>query len=319
MDPADTTSQSQNKTTPNPQIQDELAHVNEEMYKKNLELADTKKQLENANVRLKEVDKLKDEFVSLASHELRTPMTVIKSYIFMLLHKENGNLTEVQKKYLTRTFSTTERLINLVNDMLNVSRIESGKLTIEPVPADIVKLVSDVVTEMQTRAVEMGINLVYTAPQISLISNVDTNRIKEVIINLIGNSLKFTPKDGSIIVTVSKNKEGFALIEVKDTGRGISSTDMTKLFIKFSMIGTNNLTKDRGQGTGLGLYLSKSLVELHGGRIWVNSAGENLGSTFSFTLPLDNGEAEHPTEPVLDGSIQQKKDIDLPPEPNHQA
>ena len=121
------------------------------MYKKNLELADTKKQLENANVRLKEVDKLKDEFESLASHELRTPMTVIKSYIFMLLHKENGNLTEVQKKYLTRTFSTTERLINLVNDMLNVSRIESGKLTIEPVPADIVKLVSDVVTEMQTK------------------------------------------------------------------------------------------------------------------------------------------------------------------------
>ena len=125
------------------------------MYKKNLELADTKKQLENANVRLKEVDKLKDEFVSLASHELRTPMTVIKSYIFMLLHKENGNLTEVQKKYLTRTFSTTERLINLVNDMLNVSRIESGKLTIEPVPADIVKLVSDVVQKCR-QAVEMN-------------------------------------------------------------------------------------------------------------------------------------------------------------------
>ncbi|MEK7559225.1 MAG: HAMP domain-containing sensor histidine kinase [Patescibacteria group bacterium] len=317
MDSSDTTSQSQNKTTANPQIQDELAHVNEEMYKKNLELADTKKQLENANERLKEVDKLKDEFVSLASHELRTPMTVIKSYVFMLLNKSAGELTNKQKTYLERTLSSTERLINLVNDMLNVSRIESGKLTIEPVPADIGKLVYEVVTEMQTRASEMDIKLVYTQPTSPLISNADINRIKQVLINLIGNSFKFTPKGGMVKIELTQNEKDFALIKVSDTGRGISSADMAKLFIKFSMVGNNRLTKDKGQGTGLGLYLSKSLIELHGGKIWAQSEGEGKGSTFSFTLPLDSSDLELITGTVATDSPGQKTNKSLPPESNH--
>ena len=317
MDPSDTPLQ--NQTNDNSKIQDELAHVNEEMYKKNLELAETKKLLEKANARLKEVDKLKDEFVSLASHELRTPMTVIKSYVFMLLNKSAGDLTEKQKVYLQRTLSSTERLINLVNDMLNVSRIESGKLTIEPVPADIGKLASDVVTEMQTRAMEMEVNLIYTPPKSPLISNVDIDRIKQVLINLIGNSFKFTPKGGVITVDLTQSGSDLALIKVSDTGRGISSADMAKLFTKFSMIGTNNLTKDKGQGTGLGLYLSKSLVELHGGKIWVESEGEDKGSTFSFTLPIDTSGLELTTGAVVTGSPDRKTSIDLPPESNHQG
>ncbi len=319
MDPSDTPSPSQNQTNNNRQIQDELAHVNEEMYKKNLELADTKKQLENANERLEEVDKLKDEFVSLASHELRTPMTVIKSYVFMLLNKSTGDLTDKQKTYLERTLSSTERLINLVNDMLNVSRIESGKLIIEPVPTDIVKLVSDIVTELQTRAGEIGVNLLYIKPQSSLISNIDINRIKEVIINLIGNSFKFTPRGGSITVEVAQNGKDFALIKVKDTGQGISSDNILKLFKKFSMVGNSHLTKEKGQGTGLGLYLSKSLVELHGGKIWVESEGEGKGSTFSFTLPIDNSVLGLATEAVAADPPEKKTVVDLPPEPNQQA
>jgi len=282
-------------------------------------LTEKTEQLRVANVRLEEVDKLKDEFVSLASHELRTPMTVIKSYVFMLLNSSIGDLTDKQKTYLERTLSSTERLIKLVNDMLNVSRIESGKLTIEPIPADIGKLVSEVITEMQMRAEEMEVNLSYTPPQSSLISNVDTNRIKEVIINLIGNSFKFTPKGGSITVEVSQDEKDFALIKVKDTGQGLSSANMLKLFKKFSMVGNNHLTKEKGQGTGLGLYLSKSLIELHGGKIWAQSDGEGKGSTFSFTLPIDTSGLTLPTEAAVADSPDQKTNTNLPPESNQQA
>lgn len=249
-------------------------------------LNETTEQLRIANEKLKEIDKLKDEFVSLASHELRTPMTVIKSYLWLLLEGKAGELSEKQKGYLARTYSSTNRLIDMVNDMLNISRIESGRLTIEAKPMDMAALVKDVVEEMQTRAVEQGIHLQYVAPEQNLPQVIaDSERIKQVIINLIGNSLKFTPNDGQISVTTSVN-DGFILTKVKDSGRGIKAEDIEKLFKKFNMLGGSYLTKQSGQGSGLGLYLSKSLVELHHGRIWVESDGEDKGSTFSFTLPI---------------------------------
>lgn len=288
MDSTNPSSSRQNQTDDHSKIQDELAHVNEEMYKKNLELADTKKQLEKANERLKEVDELKDEFVSLASHELRTPMTVVKSYVWMLLNGKMGELNQNQKTYLDRIFSSTERLIKLVNDMLNISRIESGRITIEPVSIDLVKLIEDALTEIKTRADEVGIRLFYDKTRSPITVKADVLRIKEVMMNLLGNSLKFTPEGGTVTVTVAPVDNDFAAVKVKDTGRGISSFDMLKLFKKFNMVGNSHLTKERGQGTGLGLYLSKSLIELHGGKIWVESEGQNMGSTFSFTLPIDH-------------------------------
>ncbi len=249
------------------------------------EVARETKQLQDANIKLQDLDKLKDEFVSLASHELRTPMTVIKSYVWTLLNSKIGPLNDKQKQYLDNTYTSTERLINLVNDMLNVSRIESGRLTIEPKLIEMNKFLGDIVVEMKTRADELEINLSFTGMSQDVNAKCDADRIKEVVINLIGNSIKFTPKDGSIIVGLNTDN-GFAQISIKDTGRGISQEDMQKLFQKFNMVGNTHLTKDRGQGTGLGLYLSKSLVELHGGKIGVTSDGEGKGSTFTFTLPL---------------------------------
>ena len=246
-------------------------------------------------------------------------MAIIKSYVFMLLHGSGENLTEKQKKYLERTLSSTERLINLVNDILNVSRIESGKLTIERNRTDIGKLVSEIIAEMMPKAKEVGVNLLYTPPQSSLIANVDINRIKEVLINLIGNSLKFTPKDGLVTIIVDQVGKDFVLVKVKDTGRGIKSDDISKLFKKFNMVGNDHLTKDKGQGTGLGLYLSKSLVELHGGKIWAQSDGEGKGSTFSFTLPIGSIESAQTTESAVADLPDQKTNINLPPEPNQQA
>ncbi|MDO8270103.1 MAG: GAF domain-containing sensor histidine kinase [Candidatus Levybacteria bacterium] len=248
-------------------------------------LNETTKKLQLANEQLEQLDKLKDEFVSLASHELRTPMTVIKSYIWLLLEGKTGVVNDKQKEYLQRTYSSTIRLINMVNDMLNISRIESGRLTIESKQADMTALVKEVVDEMQPRALEQGLRLLFTPLSPLPMGFFDSERIKQVLINLIGNSLKFTPREGSITIS-QELKEGNIITHVADTGRGIKSEDMEKLFKKFNMLGGNYLTKQSGQGTGLGLYLSKSLVELHGGRIWVESGGENKGSVFSFSIPI---------------------------------
>ncbi|HXF91035.1 MAG TPA: GAF domain-containing sensor histidine kinase, partial [Candidatus Nitrosotenuis sp.] len=226
-------------------------------------LTDTTEQLRVVNEKLKELDKLKDEFVSLASHELRTPMTVIKSYLWLLIQGKTGELNDKQKEYLNRTYDSTIRLINMVNDMLNISRIESGRFTIEPKLSDIKDLIEEVIAEMSPRATEQGLTLSFATPQIPLPQiYFDKDRIKQVLINLIGNSLKFTPQGGSITLTVEIN-EGFLTVHVKDTGSGIRAEDMEKLFKKFNMLGGNYLTKQAGQGTGLGLYLSKSLIELH--------------------------------------------------------
>lgn len=254
--------------------------------------------IQEANLRLEQLDKLKDEFVSLASHELRTPMTVIKSYLWMFLHKKGQDLNEKERSYLERAYQSTERLIKLVNDMLNVSRIESGRLKLEMKNLDIIKLVEIVVSELTPRAQELGLNLTLNKPSAQVkILNGDTDRIEQILINFIGNSLKFTPPGGSISVSLAP-REKDVLISVSDTGKGIKKEDIHKLFQKFGMIGSAYLQRSQNQGSGLGLYLSKSLIELHGGRVRVESAGENKGATFSFTLPY-NEDKPHQEAEVL--------------------
>ena len=241
-------------------------------------------QLKSANERLKGVDRLKDEFVSLASHELRTPMTIIKSYLWMILEKET--LNEKQKTYLSRAYSSTERLINLVNDMLNVSRIESGRFTLAIQPTDIVDLVSVMYQELLPKAQELGINLVFEKPTAAFPKvQADKERVEQVLINLIGNSLKLTPKDGKITIALSQ-KDGMVETTISDTGKGISQEDMPKLFQKFGMVGNDYLKRQGTQGTGLGLYLSKAIVELMGGKIRVESEGAGKGAKFTFTLKI---------------------------------
>lgn len=244
-------------------------------------------QLRLANVKLTQLDKLKDEFVSLASHELRTPMTVIKSYLWLMLDKNNiQSLSEKQKMYIDRAYTSTQRLINLVNDMLNVSRIESGRFTLSMKPIDMGELISTVYTEMLPKAQEQKINLQFARPLENLPKvQADPERAEQVLINLIGNSLKFTPEGGTIRIEISQNPNNEEeTVSIMDNGKGINQEDLSKLFQKFSMVGTNYLVKQNTQGTGLGLYLSKSIVELMGGKIWAESEGEGKGSKFSFTL-----------------------------------
>jgi len=259
-----------------------IAVQNAELYSS---LAKTSKDLGEANERLEELDRLKDEFVSLASHELRTPMTIIKSYLWLFMDKKKGQLTDKEKNYLERAYESTQRLINLVNDMLNVSRIESGRLTLAIKEFQITELIEKQVTELIPRAQQLGINLSFTKPtsQVPLIK-ADPERIEQVLINLIGNSLKFTPKGGSIIVFLIPREKDI-WVQVADNGKGMTHEVLQRLFQKFATSGSGYLTKQESQGTGLGLYLSKALIEMHGGKMWAQSPGENKGSRFNFTLP----------------------------------
>ena len=246
--------------------------------------------LEDANKKLHQLDQLKDDFVSVASHELRTPMTAIRSYAWMALHKSDIPLSQNLKRYLYRTLISTERLINLVNDMLNVSRIESGKIEISPKPFDIVALVKEVMEEVKAKADEKRLQIVVMDHQLSLVF-ADADKVHQVLLNLIGNCLKFSYPGG--IITVDFSMDGKMIeVSIKDNGSGVSKEDLSKLFHKFSRLDNSytSMSVSSGSGTGLGLYISKNLVELMHGKIWVKSEGVDKGSVFTFSLPVANKE-----------------------------
>ncbi len=246
-------------------------------------------EIRDANARLKELDRLKDEFVSLASHELRTPMTAIKSYLWMALDGQGGVLNEKQRHYVQRSYNSVDRLIKLVNDMLNISRIDSGRLTVQVKSCSCEQMVREVVDDVGARATELGITV--AVEQRSAVAEVlaDPDKIKEVIYNLIGNSMKFTPSGGKITVSCTQ-QENMVEIEIKDTGTGIAAEDLSKLFQKFGILPGSYVANQSAMGTGLGLYICRSLVGLHGGKIWASSEGKGRGTTFTFSLKVFNQE-----------------------------
>ncbi len=250
-----------------------------------LEQARTYRDLKEANKKLKELDKMKDDFVSVASHELRTPMTAIKSYLWMALAGKGGKLSEKQAYYLNRSYNSTDRLIKLVNDMLNISRIDSGRITVVFDKVNIIEVVKEVIEEVRPRADELKIALILI-PSLSekdALVIADKEKIKEVLINLIGNSLKFTPEHGTITLHFEK-KDDKIFTHVTDTGRGIDAKDLSTLFRKFGMIEGSYATNKKASGTGLGLYISKSIIDLHKGDITGMSEGIGKGSTFTIAL-----------------------------------
>ncbi len=248
---------------------------------------DVKKSTEDlkiANVKLTQLDKLKDDFVSIASHELRTPMTAIRSYVWMALNRPDVVLTEKMKKYLSRTLLSTERLINLVNDMLNVSRIEAGRIEISPQSFDIVNLAKEVMEEVKPKADEKHLNLFVMESRIPQVFG-DPDKLHEVLLNLVGNALKFTPANGSI--SISFFADGNTVeTSVKDSGVGISKEDLARLFRKFERLDSSYVAVSSSGGTGLGLYISRSLIDLMHGKIWASSEGLGKGTSFNFSLPI---------------------------------
>lgn len=246
-----------------------LSQVTEEVYKMNSKLHD--------------LDKLKDDFVSIASHELRTPMTSIRSYVWMALNRPDMPLTEKLKRYLQRTLISTERLINLVNDMLNVSRIESGRIEITPQVFELPNLVGEVLVEIDAKAKEKNLQITTADSKIPKVF-ADPNKVHQILLNILGNSLKFTPEKGSISISYLSDGN-YVEVSIQDNGVGVSKNDLPRLFKKFSRLDNSYIAASSTGGTGLGLYICKSLVELMHGKILVESEGENRGTKFVFTLP----------------------------------
>jgi signal transduction histidine kinase len=241
------------------------------------------KELEAANERLKELDELKTEFISFATHQIRGPLTAIKGYASLMLEGDYGGIPETLKDPIDKIYQSSISLAILVDDYLNVSRIEQGRMKYEFSRFDFGKLINEIVAEMRPSFEKKGLRSVVDVAS-EIFVNADLGKIKQVIANLIDNSIKYTPKGA---VTISLKKDSVAkkaVVSVSDTGLGISKETIAKLFQKFSR--AEDASKFNLLGTGLGLYLAKELVRAHSGRIWVESPGAGMGSTFFVELAL---------------------------------
>lgn len=242
-----------------------------------------------ANQRLKELDTAKSEFISIASHQLRTPLTAIKGYISLLLEGSYGKMPAPIQDVLDKIYTINSRLVQLVEDLLNISRIEAGRIQYNFEPTQIEPLVAELVDMFAFTAKNKQLALKIHLPKKTLPKlTIDPNKIKEVVSNLIDNALKYTKK-GSVTVSVEAG-ESAARIIVSDTGIGIHPEEKEKLFEKF--IRSKETTKLFVSGTGLGLYVGKNFVEAHGGKIWAESDGPGKGSRFIVELPFANPKAQ---------------------------
>ncbi len=230
----------------------------------------------------KEVDRMKTEFISTVSHELRTPLTTIKEFVSILLDEIPGNINKDQKEYLTIVKGNTDRLVRLIVNLLDISRIETGRVKLKRVLMNPATLVKDVMPSMGVEANKKKIKIETSFEPTLPDLYIDPDGITQVFTNLIGNAIKFTPEGGRITVEL-KNGEKEVVASVADTGIGISPENLDKVFDRFQQIG--RVDGSGAKGTGLGLSISKALVEMHKGRLWAESEpGE--GSKFIFTLPM---------------------------------
>jgi signal transduction histidine kinase len=239
------------------------------------------KQLRHANHRLKELDQTKDEFISMASHQLRTPLTTIKGYLSMVLEGDVGPVSKKEKDMIQHAFDGAERMVFLIGDLLNVSRLQSGKFVIENKPMDLAKMVGAEVTLLQETAKNHHLTLNYKKPEKFPLLSLDETKIRQVIMNFIDNAIFYTPAEGSIEVKLEADDKEVRF-SVTDTGLGVPKEAQHHLFSKFYRAG--NARKMRPDGTGLGLFMAKKVVVAQGGAIIFNST-EGKGSTFGFSLP----------------------------------
>lgn len=235
------------------------------------------KDLEKANEQLKKLDQLKSEFLSFASHQLRSPLTAIKGYASMILEGTYGKVTEKTKEPVDRIFQSSNALATMVEDFLNISKIEQGGMKYDFQMTDFKKLIETVVAEQEPNIASKKLKIVFSAQEgINYNLKMDASKIKQVVMNLIDNSVKYTPK-GSIALSLRTIDRKIQL-EIKDTGIGFNKETLPKLFAKFSR--QKNANKVNIQGSGLGLYLAKEIMEAHHGHIWAQSPGEGRGASF---------------------------------------
>ena len=229
---------------------------------------------------------MKEEFLALTTHDLRSPLTVISGVINFFTSGRLGDMTPEQKNMVAMMERNTQSLIELVNDLLDASKLESGTMRLDLASIDLGGLVRELREGMLPMAREKGITLEESVPEDLPPLRADRPKFRRVLVNLLSNALKFTPKGGSVEVG-ARAENGFVRVSVADTGVGIAPEDMERLFDKYEQARSRATRSEKG--TGLGLYITRQLVELHGGQIKVDSQ-EGKGSTFSFTIPKDKSD-----------------------------
>ena len=263
----------------------ENTHLFQELKNRTQELARYNEEIKTANERLKELDRLKSSFVSNVSHELRTPLTAIESLADNLLDGVTGPLTTKQSNYMNGIKESTERLERLINDLLDLSVIEAGKSGLKPTSFSMASLLREVTDTLKPMAEEKQISLEIASTNGHSLAWADRDKVTQVLTNLIGNAVKFTPHLGKVTMTVSRTQDAWLQVSIADTGPGIPPQEASKIFDEFYQMSRPG--GEKSKGVGLGLAISKKLVEMHGGKIAVDSVVGG-GSNFSFTLPVQS-------------------------------
>ncbi len=239
-------------------------------------------QLRESNHKLQKLDEVKDEFISMASHQLRTPLTGVKGYLSMVLEGDAGEISKEQRHLLEEAYSSAQRMVYLIGDFLNISRLQTGKFILEEVPVNLANIVHEEVEQLQAAATMRSINLIYHKPTHFPEVTLDDGKIRQVLMNFIDNAIFYSKPDGKVVIELTSNSRDI-ILQVHDDGIGVPQDERHKVFTKFFR--ASNARKVRPDGTGIGLYMAKKVVAAHGGSI-IFETRENKGSTFGFRLPL---------------------------------
>ncbi len=257
---------------------EEIENFNITLQKK---VEEATRELRKTNEKLKVLDETKDEFISMASHQLRTPLTSVKGYLSMVLEGDAGEIQPMQRKLLDQAFTSSQRMVYLIADLLNVSRLRTGKFIIEPVVSNLADVVEGEIGQLKETAAGRGLKLTYQKPDKFPVLYLDEIKIRQVVMNFIDNAIYYTPKGGHIMVKLEDMGESIELT-VNDDGMGVPKHEQQQLFTKFYR--ADNAQKARPDGTGLGLFMAKKVIVAQGGSLIFRSQ-ENKGSCFGFSLP----------------------------------
>jgi signal transduction histidine kinase len=242
---------------------------------------DATRQLKRSNEKLKALDEAKDDFVSMASHQLRTPLTSVKGYLSMVLEGDAGELNEQQRSMLDQAFTSSQRMTYLIADLLNLSRLKTGKFVIENIPTDLAKVITQELSQVEATAEARKLTITYQEPESFPTLLLDQTKIRQVIMNFVDNAIYYTPAGGEITVKVEELEKSIEFT-VHDTGIGVPAADQHNLFSKFYRAA--NAKQARPDGTGLGLFMARKVIVAQGGAtIFRSQVGK--GSMFGFSFP----------------------------------
>jgi signal transduction histidine kinase len=269
------------------QLQESAAQLEAKVLERTAELEALYRQLADSHERLRELDELKSDFLGNVSHELRTPLAAIKGFVDNLLDGVTGPVTGKQRHYLVRIHDNVERLTRMVSDLLDLTRIEAGKIELAHEAVDPGEMVAEATEGLRplarARAIQLEVDVAGCPPIWG-----DPDKVHQVLTNLVSNALKFTPSGGCVTVVAAPAPEGMVRLAVRDTGLGVPPGERDRIFDKFYQVG--RVDGERPPGSGLGLTIARSLVELHGGRIWIEDGGGGAsGASFVVLLPAARG------------------------------